>query len=207
MTWLVIRSCENYTRACRLFTIILTICRRRVCPFFTGRDSNSGSRSWGTSIRPRSRLPSMVFGVVLLRELPELSLAEGRFSYPRWCVSSPVRARSTKALVSCWEQAVAAEWVLRILVVFQEFIEQFGTNRGLILSFQDGTVDYRHLHKLLRTSHITQTYFPPSGAASAVSPLLEISPSCSADVAALPPCALRSSSTGLSFLLTSPTGV
>jgi hypothetical protein len=47
------------------------------------------------------------------------------------------------------EQAVLSEQVFRLLVVLQQLVEQFGSNRWHNrISFRDCTVDYRHLHRI-----------------------------------------------------------
>lgn len=51
-------------------------------------------------LEPRS--PFRVFWLVPLRELPVVLPTGECFSYPRWSVSSPSSARSTRDLVSCF---------------------------------------------------------------------------------------------------------
>jgi hypothetical protein len=47
------------------------------------------------------------------------------------------------------EKSVLTQEVVRLLVVFQQFIKQFGSDRWHNqVSFRDCTVDYRHLHKI-----------------------------------------------------------
>jgi aryl-phospho-beta-D-glucosidase BglC (GH1 family) len=53
---------------------------KRVCPSLTNCGSNTLARSFGTSICTYPCLSRRVFGVVPLRELPELSPAESYFS-------------------------------------------------------------------------------------------------------------------------------
>jgi hypothetical protein len=47
------------------------------------------------------------------------------------------------------EQPILTEQVFRLLVVFQEFVKQFGSNGWHNrISFRDCTVDYCHLHRI-----------------------------------------------------------
>jgi hypothetical protein len=47
------------------------------------------------------------------------------------------------------EQAVPAEQVFRLLVVPKQLVEQLRSDRWHNqVSFRDGTVDYRHLHRI-----------------------------------------------------------